>query len=177
MSDWRKKAACRSADPEMWFPASSNADTSAARAACTKCPVRWRCGAEALASGQTDGIWAGFWLTRSYERDALAEALPDVPVAVPAGVCRSCGVEYEPTASDTGRCYGCLRGMVSAAAVRDHLRELKAAGWTWRQISRASGISQEFLLSLMKKSRSYRYTRRETAEAILAVPLSSGVLV
>lgn len=175
MTGWRDKAVCRSTDPEMWFPASSNSDTAAARAGCIRCPVRWQCGAEALKSGQTEGIWAGYWLTRKYERDALAKALPDVPVAVPAGVCRSCGVEYEPTTSDTGWCYGCVRGLVAAAPVRDRLRELKDAGWTWPRIAQATGIPEYTLTSLMNKTRSYRYTSRETAEAVMAVPLPAGV--
>jgi WhiB family redox-sensing transcriptional regulator len=61
--DWRFSAACRSADPELFFPISSTgaclAQVMAAKAICDQCPVRTECLAFALRTGQTDGIWGG----------------------------------------------------------------------------------------------------------------------
>ena len=61
--DWRDQAACRDADPELFFP---DADTrsarervKAARLICRCCPVRVTCLSWALASGQEAGIWGG----------------------------------------------------------------------------------------------------------------------
>ena len=60
---WRDAAACRDADPELFFP---DGDTRAARAQvrtakliCRGCPVSVMCLSWALASGQEAGIWGG----------------------------------------------------------------------------------------------------------------------
>ena len=61
--DWRDSAACRDADPELFFP---DADTRSARAKvmtaklmCRGCPVSATCLSWALDSGQEAGIWGG----------------------------------------------------------------------------------------------------------------------
>jgi WhiB family transcriptional regulator, redox-sensing transcriptional regulator len=61
--DWRADAACRDADPELFFP---DGDTGPARAhvktaklICRGCPVSATCLSWALASGQEAGIWGG----------------------------------------------------------------------------------------------------------------------
>ena len=60
---WRESAACRHMDPELFFPLSSTgrgaADAQRAKAICAGCPVRQRCLAFALATGQEFGIWGG----------------------------------------------------------------------------------------------------------------------
>ena len=60
---WRESAACRYIDPELFFPLSSTgrgaADAQRAKAICARCPVRERCLAFALATGQEFGIWGG----------------------------------------------------------------------------------------------------------------------
>jgi WhiB family redox-sensing transcriptional regulator len=61
--NWRVNAACRDADPELFFP---EGDLSSARVAvktakliCRGCPVSATCLSWALADGQEAGIWGG----------------------------------------------------------------------------------------------------------------------
>jgi WhiB family transcriptional regulator, redox-sensing transcriptional regulator len=60
---WQESAACRQADPELFFPIGSAgpaaADIQQAKAVCTSCPVQQPCLAYALASRQEFGIWGG----------------------------------------------------------------------------------------------------------------------
>jgi WhiB family redox-sensing transcriptional regulator len=71
------EAACRSHDPEIWFPVSVQADSPAVRLAksiCRGCPVLAACGAYVRANPQEHGIWAG--LTPAEQRQArLAEGV------------------------------------------------------------------------------------------------------
>ncbi|MBA3905623.1 MAG: WhiB family transcriptional regulator [Pseudonocardiales bacterium] len=53
MSEWRTRAACRSADPELFFPTAEagpvyDAQVAVAKAVCAGCPVRVECLDEAL---------------------------------------------------------------------------------------------------------------------------------
>ena len=61
--EWRMSAACRSAEPELFFPVSaggrSAAETERAKAVCARCPVRRECLQFALATRQAYGIWGG----------------------------------------------------------------------------------------------------------------------
>ena len=72
-SNWRALAACRTADPELFFPISAkgraHADIARAQAVCASCPVRARCLDFALTMRQADGIWGG--RTAEERRDML----------------------------------------------------------------------------------------------------------
>jgi WhiB family redox-sensing transcriptional regulator len=61
--NWRSSGACRSADPDLFFPVSGKgpADKQIARAKmiCAGCGVRRECLEFALAHDQTYGIWGG----------------------------------------------------------------------------------------------------------------------
>ena len=57
--DWRHDAACRDADPELFFPESDRAQVKTAKLICRGCPVSATCLSWALASGQEAGIWGG----------------------------------------------------------------------------------------------------------------------
>ncbi len=61
--DWRDDAACRGADPELFFPdgdiRSARAQVRMAKLTCRRCPVSATCLSWALASGQEAGIWGG----------------------------------------------------------------------------------------------------------------------
>ena len=61
--DWRDQAACRDADPELFFPddntRSARAQVKTAKLICRGCPVSTTCLSWALASGQEAGIWGG----------------------------------------------------------------------------------------------------------------------
>lgn len=58
---WRDRAACRHADPELFFPdvRSAWAQVKTAKLICRGCPVQMTCLNWALASGQESGIWGG----------------------------------------------------------------------------------------------------------------------
>lgn len=61
---WRSEAACRSVDPEVFFPneggQSPSLDLALARAVCSKCPVSGECADLALRLKVSDGVWGGF---------------------------------------------------------------------------------------------------------------------
>jgi WhiB family redox-sensing transcriptional regulator len=61
--EWRSRAACRGAGPELFFPegVAGPALQAAAQAKriCASCPVRARCLDWALVHGATSGIWGG----------------------------------------------------------------------------------------------------------------------
>jgi WhiB family transcriptional regulator, redox-sensing transcriptional regulator len=61
---WRRRAACRHVDTELFFPVGRGsramAETQQAKAICARCPVRQPCLAYALATGQAYGIWGGY---------------------------------------------------------------------------------------------------------------------
>ena len=60
---WRRLAACRDADPELFFPVSASGPSldqiTQAKAICAGCPVRRQCLAFALDTRQDHGVWGG----------------------------------------------------------------------------------------------------------------------
>jgi WhiB family transcriptional regulator, redox-sensing transcriptional regulator len=63
LRDWRVDAACRNADPELFFPdgdtRSAQAQVKTAKLICRGCPVSATCLSWALADGQEAGISGG----------------------------------------------------------------------------------------------------------------------
>lgn len=57
-ADWRDRAACRGASPDLFFSVLP-ADVKAAKAICAGCPVRQECLEFALHSGEEYGTWGG----------------------------------------------------------------------------------------------------------------------
>ena len=61
---WEEEAACRGADPELFFPIGTTGPSIAqiqrAKAVCARCPVQQACLAYALSTGQEFGIWGGY---------------------------------------------------------------------------------------------------------------------
>jgi WhiB family transcriptional regulator, redox-sensing transcriptional regulator len=60
--DWWSTAACRSAEPEIFFPISNvmaRADIARAKRICAACPVTRQCLNYALHHRQEQGIWGG----------------------------------------------------------------------------------------------------------------------
>jgi WhiB family redox-sensing transcriptional regulator len=61
--DWSQFAACRSADPELFFPVSALGSAlrqvAEAKAVCSPCPVWQECLTFALATRQAHGVWGG----------------------------------------------------------------------------------------------------------------------
>lgn len=59
-SEWHHRAACRTADPELFFPISSDpVGEIAAKRVCRGCPVTALCLDEAIGNGIQDGVWGG----------------------------------------------------------------------------------------------------------------------
>jgi WhiB family redox-sensing transcriptional regulator len=82
-ASWRSAAACRSADPELFFPLSefgkSLEQIAEAKAICIGCPVRRQCLEFALRTRQTHGIWGGLTeLERRPGRRAMGDHRPHV---------------------------------------------------------------------------------------------------
>lgn len=55
---WQAEAACRGADPALWFPERGE-PTEPAKAVCARCPVALPCERYALELDTGHGIWAG----------------------------------------------------------------------------------------------------------------------
>ena len=62
-TNWRDDAACRDADPDLFFPIGTTGaalrQIDEAKRICRACPVRKRCLAWALDVGGVSGIWGG----------------------------------------------------------------------------------------------------------------------
>jgi WhiB family transcriptional regulator, redox-sensing transcriptional regulator len=74
--NWRKLAACQSAELELFFPAIpadlTGEQAARAKAVCGACPVRRECLQFALATRQSYGVWGG--MTERERRVAHAPA-------------------------------------------------------------------------------------------------------
>ncbi|WP_427422687.1 WhiB family transcriptional regulator [Lysinibacillus fusiformis] len=55
---WMDQAACRSVDPELFFPAAGYSGATAQRV-CLRCPVRKACDQCADATYVSSGVWGG----------------------------------------------------------------------------------------------------------------------
>ena len=63
-TDWRRAAACRVYEPDLFFPVSSagaghERQLARAVAVCAQCPVRAQCLDFALRTRQVHGVWGG----------------------------------------------------------------------------------------------------------------------
>jgi WhiB family redox-sensing transcriptional regulator len=80
---WQSVAACRSAEPDLFFPISDSGpareQAAKAKAICATCEVQRECLAFALRTGQIYGIWGG---TTEHERAAVRQkTASEQPVA------------------------------------------------------------------------------------------------
>jgi len=55
---WRRRAACRGVDPDVFYPATDE-EAEAAKAVCGQCSVRQACLEYALSNRERDGVWGG----------------------------------------------------------------------------------------------------------------------
>lgn len=62
--DWRHRAACRTEDPELFFPIGTTGPAllqiEEAKDVCHRCPVSDACLMWALDTNQHDGVWGGY---------------------------------------------------------------------------------------------------------------------
>lgn len=58
MPDWMRRAACRAADPELFYPTGGDAVAiAAAKDICAGCPVVAECLEYAIANNEQYGVW------------------------------------------------------------------------------------------------------------------------
>ncbi|MBD0746787.1 WhiB family transcriptional regulator [Streptomyces sp. CBMA152] len=80
--NWRERAACRTADPELFFPTYSRRlaeqQLADAKAVCRQCPVKRACLHWALTNGEKRGVWGGL---SEYELRSLRRRMGGVEVA------------------------------------------------------------------------------------------------
>jgi WhiB family redox-sensing transcriptional regulator len=67
---WQEDAACRNADPDLFF-SNDEASQQAALSLCAACPVRRECLEHALATREPYGIWGG---TDEHERKRISRS-------------------------------------------------------------------------------------------------------
>jgi hypothetical protein len=111
---WQTRAACRDADPELFFPPTDD-DTSliaarqkmAVAPVCQACPVATDCLRWALDTGQDHGLWAATTPTdrRAIRRARLA-GVPD-PVADAEPMCPACALLFPMPVVDGELCSRC----------------------------------------------------------------------
>jgi WhiB family redox-sensing transcriptional regulator len=69
-ADWRCAAACRSTDPDLFFPISGTGraleQVTEAQSICADCPVTRECLTFALRTHQIHGIWGGMTKEERY---------------------------------------------------------------------------------------------------------------
>jgi WhiB family redox-sensing transcriptional regulator len=60
---WQQEAACRTEDPELFFPVGQSGSAKLqerhAKDVCARCPVKDPCLRDALKAGDTSGVWGG----------------------------------------------------------------------------------------------------------------------
>ncbi|MFI6505319.1 WhiB family transcriptional regulator [Nonomuraea typhae] len=57
---WLRGGACRTSDPELFFPLAPTPQQEArAKAVCARCQVLDQCRDYALGAGESEGIWGG----------------------------------------------------------------------------------------------------------------------
>ena len=92
--NWREDAACRDADPELFFPIGTTGPGSRqaeeAKRVCRTCPAQSQCLAWALDNGVTDGVWGA---TTADERRRL-RSLPVRATALTTGAVMAAGLEH-----------------------------------------------------------------------------------
>jgi WhiB family transcriptional regulator, redox-sensing transcriptional regulator len=61
--DWLVRAACRTAEPDLFFPVGTSGPAlvqlAEAKSVCGRCPVLLQCRTWALTTGQDTGVWGG----------------------------------------------------------------------------------------------------------------------
>lgn len=129
MSDWRKRAVCRSEDPELFFPVGTSGpavlQVEQAKAVCRRCSVSDDCLKWALDTGQDAGVWGGMseeerraiqrrggflglkLAAEQFPAVAELEAEAEIPPPPPPRRCKDCRGEFVPTMRWQRLCLRC----------------------------------------------------------------------
>jgi WhiB family redox-sensing transcriptional regulator len=122
LAEWWSRAACQSADPELFFPISHSGPGSAqimrAKAICAQCAVQRECLRYALAADPMHGVWGGRSeeerrLMRRREQRARARAARRASLSMSEPEGRGAAWTEERGTSDEGR--RCLKGTAQAS--------------------------------------------------------------
>lgn len=166
-------------NPDMWFAPRGDAPYEEAKTACSWCPIRRRCGQDALNRGEKRGIWAGFDIAS--ERADLARWLnPDAVTdsGEERSVCTKCA---EPFYYSTSRknpmnvCPMCWRGLVDASHCWPILDAMVDYGYSKTELAQRIGIARNIVLQLTKPQDRQRYARPHVVEAITSLSLPDAV--
>ncbi|MFD9792792.1 WhiB family transcriptional regulator [Streptomyces sp. NPDC059070] len=80
--NWRERAACRTEDPELFFPTYrrrfADQQLADAKAVCRRCPVASACLQWALSHNEKRGVWGGL---SENELRRLRRSIPGLEVA------------------------------------------------------------------------------------------------
>lgn len=87
---WREWAACRDADPDLFFPNPTDYDRiAAAKRICDRCPSVGACAEYAISINERNGIWGGMtederrlYRRRVLRARRLGQDVPDIPGTV-----------------------------------------------------------------------------------------------
>lgn len=178
--NWDDRAECRRHDGDLWF-ATDGVRIRAAKDVCrTKCPVRRECGIVAVTRNERTGIYAGFDTADAREWRQLGEWLGVVPPQRRARLrertsmtCEACGTEYVTT-RPSPKCHACRQGLVPAGPVREHIRNLRQVGFTYKTISQRAGVSHTVVPNIANPKQ--KYVTRETAKRILALTATGSAV-
>ena len=110
-SSWRDRAACRGADPDLFFPERGESAESARRV-CARCPVREPCLDYAVTNRIVHGVWGGLtgWERRALQSRWVRASRRDRDRAILAA--EAAGY----TAAAIGRSFGLSRTSVTRIA-------------------------------------------------------------
>jgi WhiB family redox-sensing transcriptional regulator len=104
--NWRDRAACRTEEPELFFPAGTSQPAlnqlAEAKSVCRGCPVASECLAWALGTGQNSGVWGGMTederrRLRQVPSPGMVSGGARVDLLVKRRASRSVGVGSTPT--------------------------------------------------------------------------------
>ena len=107
---WRYRAACRSADLEVFFPGRGES-AEPARQICARCPVRQSCLDYAISHGLVHGIWGG--MAERDRRALRSRYLGAARRERDAAIAAASDAGY--TQAAIGRAFGLTRTSVSRA--------------------------------------------------------------
>ncbi|OMC00340.1 hypothetical protein A5733_04310 [Mycobacterium sp. NS-7484] len=179
-ANWDGRAECRRHNPELWF-SHDGIEIRAAKALCrTECPIRVECGIAAVTRNERFGIYAGFDTADAQDWRKLGEWLGIEPPKRRARhrertsmTCESCGAEFVTTRPDS-KCHACRQGLVPAEPVREHIRNLRQVGFSYKLISKRAGVSHTVVPNIANPKQ--KYVTRETANRILALTATASAV-
>ncbi|MFD4444869.1 WhiB family transcriptional regulator [Nocardia sp. NPDC058519] len=144
---WEHRAACATKDPNVFFPPNGIIPNDAKELCTQHCPVRKDCASAAIRRHTTHGVHGGFALPsqRTSLRRYVESFEGKKPAELVTTTCASCGSEIQARIKLTvcGSCRAHSRHeSVDATPARQHMNDLRARGWTVKDIHLAADVSK-----------------------------------